>query len=314
MLDGTSARNHLFSFGGDDLIHGDDGNDLIDAGNSEDTVYAGSGDDRIRALDGDRDVIRCGPGDDVVFADLFDATTACEQVSDTPDLSSPATPDPPLAGSSHAEGGQPVVEAWPSVARGTVVLIDRAFECRGPVDLELVKVTVHRRTMPLDAISLDQNCTGRIGRIEVDTWSGDGVKVQNAGAVAHDLVIESGLVRCYERTGEYHQDGIHVMGGRRITFRNVQVSCGRPGVNSNLFIARGGKEASIPTDILFEGGRLGPNSAQTVLLADSVRSGVRNTVICSGRHSDTRVHDTAEDPVMTNNRVLGADDPKCETQ
>ena len=79
---------------------------------------------------------------------------------------------------------------------------------------------------------LSENCSGRIGRIEVDTWSGDGIKVQNSAPVAHDLVIESGYVRCHSRTSGYHQDGIQAMGGTRITFRGLAVFCGGDGVNA----------------------------------------------------------------------------------
>ena len=75
------------------------------------------------------------------------------------------------------------------------------------------------------------------------------------------------------------------MGGERITFRNLHVDCGREGVNAALFIAQGGSEASIPTDVVFEHGVLGPDAAHTILLANAMRSGARNTVICPGRTS-----------------------------
>ena len=304
-LVGTSEGELFFSFGGPDTIRAGDGNDLVDPGNGEDLVNAGSGDDRVRAFNRSRDVIYCGPGYDTAYVDPLDTHVDCEEWFESSDASWPRTPDPPATDTpGRAYGPAPLV-------RGSIVVEDDAWVCRGPVDVELVKVTIHRRSTPVDAVSLAQNCTGRIGRIEVDTWSGDGIKVQNAGTVAHDLVIESGYVRCYERTGDYHQDGIHVMGGRRITFRNLQVSCGRPGVNANLFIAEGGKGSSKPTDVVFENGRLGPSAAHTVLLADAVRSGVRRTVICRGRWFDFMIQRSAIAPVDERNVEPKAHDPRC---
>ncbi len=304
-LAGTSENDLLFAFGAADRVYGGDGYDLIDAGNGNDLVDAGPGDDRIRALDGDRDVIRCGLGLDTAYVDPFDVTFDCEETIESADMSSPPTPDPPTTGA--ASSAHPTT----SLVRGTIVLEDEAWVCEGPVDVDLVKVTINPSSSPVDAISLSQNCSGRIGRIEVDTWSGDGIKVQNAGTVAHDVVIESGYVRCHAQTSGYHQDGIQVMGGSRIAFRNLRVSCGRRGVNANLFIARGGAGASTPTDIVFENGHLGPNAAHTILLADALRSGVRGTVICPGRWFDYMIQASAVAPINTQNVSPPAADPRC---
>ena len=303
-LAGTSENDLLFAFGAADRVYGGDGNDLIDAGNGSDLVDAGAGDDRIRALDGDRDVIRCGPGFDTAYADSIDALFDCEDVMAGEDTSSPPTPDPP------SSSGAPNADPAPLV-RGRIELEDESWVCEGPVDVDLVKVTINPSSSPVDAISLSQNCSGRIGRIEVDTWSGDGIKVQNAGTVARDVVIESGYVRCYAQTSGYHQDGIQVMGGYRITFRNLEVSCGRRGVNANLFIARGGSDASTPTDIVFEDGYLGPGAAHTILLADAVRSGARRTVICPGRWFDYMIQSSAVAPIDARNTSPPATDPRC---
>lgn len=304
-LAGTDSAEMLFAFGGDDIVVGYGGSDLIDPGNGEDLVDAGPGGDRVRAFDGYRDRIDCGPDDDYAFVDPFDVTIDCEETYESADSSPPATPDPP--GSGEVVHGS----TNPTPDRGTVVLENEAWECRGPVDMDLVKVTIPRRSTPLDAISLGENCTGRIGRVEIDTWSGDGIKVQNAGTVAHDLVIESGYVRCYDRTGEYHQDGIHVMGGYRLTFRQLTVFCGRPGVNGNLFIARGGDEASTPTDIVFEHGHLGPDASHTILLADAIRSGARDTILCPGRNATFRIQSTALSPVDVRNVRPGGGGATC---
>jgi len=188
----------------------------------------------------------------------------------------------------------------------TKVLEDSPFRCLGKVDLDLVRVTM--RTVVEDAISLDENCTGRIGRIEVETWTGDGIKVQNHGGVAHDLVIESGYVKCHDIAGDYHQDGIQAMGGRGITFRNLRIDCLG---NANLFLAEGGQRASTPTDVVCEGCVLGPNSGQTLFYADSIRSGARDTTICTGRFRAVRIEPGAQEMVQAGNEVLPHDDPSC---
>ncbi|MGH3024515.1 MAG: hypothetical protein ACRDNI_12730, partial [Gaiellaceae bacterium] len=188
----------------------------------------------------------------------------------------------------------------------TRILENRPFLCSGHVDLDLVRVTM--RTPVQDAISLATNCTGRIGRIEVETWTADGIKVQNRGDVAHDLVIESGYVKCHDIAGEYHQDGIHVMGGSAITFRNLRVDCLG---NANLFLAQGGQGASLPTDVVCEGCVLGPNTGQTLFYADSLRSGARDTTVCEGRFRAIRIDPAAQEIVQADVRVLPHDDPSC---
>ncbi|HEU4450243.1 MAG TPA: hypothetical protein VFR63_09740 [Gaiellaceae bacterium] len=189
---------------------------------------------------------------------------------------------------------------------GDVVLEDRAFRCRGEVDLDLVRVTM--RTVLDDAIQLDENCSGRIGRVEVETWTADGISVQNHGKVAHDLVVESGYVKCHDVASGAHQDGVQVMGGLRLTFRDLRVDCLG---NANFFLAEGGAGASTPTDVVCVGCVLGPNSAQTLFFADSIRSGARQTTICTGRFEAVRVEAGAQAIVEDDNEVLAREDPAC---
>lgn len=189
---------------------------------------------------------------------------------------------------------------------GEVVLEDRPFRCRGPVDLDLVRVTI--RTALEDGIQLDENCTGRIGRVEVETWTADGIVVQNRGAVAHDLVIESGYVKCHAVASGAHQDGVQVMGGSDLTFRDLRVDCLG---NANFFLSEGGSHASTPTNVVCEGCVLGPNSSQTLFYAASVRSGARETTICTGRSRAVRVEPEAEAIVEEENTVLPHEDPEC---
>ena len=164
------------------------------------------------------------------------------------------------------------------------------------------------RTTREDAIHLRKNCSGTIRRIEVETWARDGVKVNSAEPVAHDLTIDGGYIRCHDHRPGAHQDGIQAMGGERITFRNLEIRCSS-NPNGQLFInsAAGG----LPIDIVCETCVLGGGAASTLIVGASVRSGARESLICAGRFHDIRINDTAESPVNTGNQVLPSTDPRC---
>lgn len=310
-LTGGSGNDRIHGEAGNDRIYGRGGNDTIDGGAGEDLLDGGPGDDTIAAADGARDRVVCGAGRDRVVVDQGDSVSQCESVerrgSSAPPTPTPPAPSPPAPAPPAPSPPSPS----PPPPSGSVVLTDRAFVCSGPVNIPLVKVTINARSSGLDAVVLGENCSGRIGRVEVDTWSGDGIKVQNSMPVAHDLVIESGYVRCHDRSNGYHQDGIQVMGGSRITFRGLAVFCGGVGTNASLFIARGGSGGSTPTDIVFENGRLGVHAAHTILLASSVRSGARNTVICPGRAHEFEIQSSASSPVNSGNTMASANDSRC---
>ncbi len=98
-LHGGSGDDVLAGRRGNDVVHGNEGNDRITgdrgrdrllggAGNDtifgnfdSDTIDGGSGNDRINVVHGGRDVVVCGRGNDVVFADGVDAISKdCEDV------------------------------------------------------------------------------------------------------------------------------------------------------------------------------------------------------------------------------------------
>jgi hypothetical protein len=82
VLRGTPGADSLFGEGGADRLYGLGGNDLLDGGLGADLLSGGSGDDRLAAsYDGSRDTVRCGPGRDLVDADLADRISPdCEVV------------------------------------------------------------------------------------------------------------------------------------------------------------------------------------------------------------------------------------------
>ena len=76
--------------------------------------------------------------------------------------------------------------------------------------------------------------------------SGDGLKVTEG---ARDLVVGGGSIRCLAKAPRFHQDGIQVLGGARITFHGLKISCGRRDerlINANLFINQGGRSRLPP--------------------------------------------------------------------
>jgi hypothetical protein len=172
------------------------------------------------------------------------------------------------------------------------------------VNFNLVKVTMRSGT---DAIRLGSGCTGRIGRIEIDTWREDGVKIQNSSsAAAHDLVIESGYIKCHAVAAGAHQDGVQAMGGSRVTFRGLSIDCRG---NSNFFVNRGGGGATRPTAIVCEGCTLGPRSSTTIRVNDAASSGARSTLICPGRNLIAFWGDPSS--INVNNTILALLDSRC---
>lgn len=295
-LVGTSANDVIRGWKGDDRLSGLDGDDVIYGGRGADTLDGGSGNDRIVSRDRDDagDAVSCGSGFDRVDADSSDRVSSdCEQVSGASSGGTTASPAP-----TTPTAPPPATESSRSV-----VLVDQAWTCRGAVDLDLVKVTMHSGG---DAVYLRQNCTGRIGRIEVDTWTGDGLKVNAPAPAAHDLTIGGGYIRCQAQT-RGHQDGIQAMGGRNITFRGLEIKCGS-NPNAQLFISsvNGGN----PTNIVCDGCLLGRGAASTLLIKHSSGSGARNSTICEGRYFDIRI-EGATSPVNAGNSIIPSTDSRC---
>jgi hypothetical protein len=181
---------------------------------------------------------------------------------------------------------------------------DHMWTCREKVDLDLVEVKIGPGKRE-DAVHLRPGCTGRIGKLVVVQRSGDAVKVAEG---AHDLVIGGGSVRCLAKAPRFHQDGIQVMGGARITFHDLHVSCGRRDerlINSNLFINQGRHSSLPPRDVVCENCSFGPWAAHTVSVQHSVRSGATDSTLCVARFPrlTLAVGDDASDPRVGGNRI-----------
>jgi hypothetical protein len=213
------------------------------------------------------------------------------------------------AGTNRPEGGtnRPEAKAQETTKKGrSVILVDKPFKCADypqPLNLNLVKVKLTEATKSKiqDAIWLSGgDCSGVIRRVEVDTWLVDGIKI---GRKAHDLTIGGGVIRCHGRVPRSHQDGIQVMGGQRVTLRNVEVDC--PTSNHSAFYVNktGKKSTTVPSDIICEGCTLRATGT-TVHIGNSERSGVRDSVVYAGKHHDgMRICECAVDPITDHELV-----------
>jgi hypothetical protein len=184
------------------------------------------------------------------------------------------------------------------------VRTEHTWTCREKVNLDLLQVKIGRGERE-DAVHLRQGCTGRIGKLVVVQRSGDAVKVAEG---VHDLVVGGGSIRCLAKAPRFHQDGIQVMGGARITFRELKVSCGRRDerlINANFFINQGRRSRLPPRDVVCESCSFGGWAAHTVSIQASVRSGVTGSKLCVARFPQftLAVGDDAHDPRVRGNHV-----------
>ncbi|HJQ73409.1 MAG TPA: hypothetical protein VJ814_00885 [Gaiellaceae bacterium] len=200
-----------------------------------------------------------------------------------------------------------------SSRQNRIVLVDRTWTCTSHVELDLVKVTITRAALGdrrnRDAVHLRPGCSGRIGRLEVAQWYGDGVKVAEG---AHDLTVGGGSIRCLAKGPRLHQDGIQVLGGERISFEHLSIDCGRRNsrlINSNFFVSEGGRSTKPPRDVVCDSCTLGGWAAHTVNIQASVDSGVRDSTLCNARFPrlTLTIGPEAQAPVNSGNRIRRCD-------
>jgi Ca2+-binding RTX toxin-like protein len=89
---GGAGDDQLLGGPGDDIAIGGHGSDELFDDQGHESLRGEEGNDRFSSRDGDRDVIDCGPGEDVVLADHTDVVAEdCEHVY----LSAHDTPEHP---------------------------------------------------------------------------------------------------------------------------------------------------------------------------------------------------------------------------
>lgn len=224
----------------------------------------------------------------------------------------------PAEGRSATTIADDAVDRTSTTTRGDtvfreVIRVNRPWTCRRRVNIDLVKVTM--RTNLAHAIYLRPGCTGRIGRIQVDTWTNDGITVNrgNGRMPAHDLVIGNGYIYCHDHVGG-HQDGVQVMDGRRITFRSLEIKCGSQNsraTNSQFYVS--GNRPYVPRKVVCVACLLGTGAASPLFIDLSVDSGARRSRVCRGRFGyAVRIErGVAVRPVHARLRILGAINPLC---
>ena len=81
VLRGSDRSDKLYGKGGHDRLFGLDGNDLLVGGPGRDLLEGAAGNDRLLARDDERDLVRCGSGQDNAVVDKKDQVAAnCESV------------------------------------------------------------------------------------------------------------------------------------------------------------------------------------------------------------------------------------------
>ncbi|MGH3065593.1 MAG: metallophosphoesterase [Gaiellaceae bacterium] len=81
VLRGSDRSDKLYGKGGNDRLFGLDGNDLLVGGPGRDLLEGAAGNDRLLARDDERDLVRCGSGQDRAVVDKKDQVAAnCESV------------------------------------------------------------------------------------------------------------------------------------------------------------------------------------------------------------------------------------------
>jgi hypothetical protein len=197
---------------------------------------------------------------------------------------------------------------------GSVTLVDKTWRCTGPVDLDLVSVTITANAPLLDAVLLDKGCSGRIGNLLITQYQGDGVKIGGA----QNLTVESATIRCFAHASGKHQDGIQILGGSHIRLLNFDVGCYSAN-NSQVWMNPAGVGHSTgASDVVFVGGHFqgffdkgqyGKGGSYGFANVQSTDSGVMNAVLCPGSSPKLTYYQgvKAVNPVNVGNTI----EPSC---
>ena len=107
-LSGDSRENELNASSGDDFA---------DPGAGLDRLFGGTGADVLRARDGGRDVVDCGPGEDLAIVDPQDTARDCETVDRGNRAAAEIPPDGPRATARERQTAHPGREPLRPVQR-----------------------------------------------------------------------------------------------------------------------------------------------------------------------------------------------------
>ena len=98
-------------------------------------------------------------------------------------------------------------------AGNLVAAVNQQWRCTGPVNLDLVKLTLWTREA--DAVVFGNGCTGRLGRVEIDTWTWDALKTVNGSPARSSRPRHRVGLRRVPRPFSDHPPGRLAVDGRR---------------------------------------------------------------------------------------------------
>lgn len=177
--------------------------------------------------------------------------------------------------------------------------------CTGPQNRDLVRITLDAGST--DAVQLRQDCSGRIGRLEVIGRMADCIKVSPVSPPAHDLYVGGGYCRATAPPDPgVHQDGIQMGGGANLHFSNfVWDMLG--GGGGNIFIA--GFNGGTPTDFACNRCAVGPRHPNPVRTPSDPGSGVSNSLLCAPASGRAVFSPASGD--KGGNTIAPLGDPRC---
>jgi hypothetical protein len=206
---------------------------------------------------------------------------------------------------------------------GEVVdLVDKPFRGKnypGVTDFDLIRVNMTpASTSSINLAGWFDQLTGRIGRLELESSRGDGIHM---GAGCHDLVVEEGYVYVHDVTSSLHWDAIQVLGGYRVTFKNLVVLQRSPDLDREgrcVFVNAGVTPPDIE-DVVFENcyfeTHRDPISTKdrVFTLQGSIRSGARNCYFAEAKAGVApywvRTLENVIDPVDEGNVIIPRSQP-----
>lgn len=201
---------------------------------------------------------------------------------------------------------------------GRIIRTRRSWECRGSLRRygRLPIKVISRMPNPGngDAIRL-VGCYGDGNRRTVDLIldvrgngrdRGTGYDAVKIGQSSHDLVV-TGHAECGRKLGDFHQDVVQAMSGRRITFRRFTSGAPREhrwtcwGAGGGWFVAHG--NGVMPRRVVCVRCRIAAYN-QVMRIHDSVRSGARRSIFGFHRSYGIFIGSEAIRPVNSRNRVI----------
>lgn len=114
-------------------------------------------------------------------------------------------------------GGLALAASQPDIVR-----VGTGYRCENQtLDVDLLRVY----NPGGNGVELAGGCGGHVGRMVIDTWTADGLRVGPARGGGPTLTIDRLDITCHGRDSTVHQDGIQAFGDN-VTIHNATIDCG----------------------------------------------------------------------------------------